>query len=163
MCDDLSNKEIATRLRIEVATVKNHVHNVLEKLRVHRRAEAVRLLGRIPPIDRSPSGFPTLTKRRWSAFLHHPFFQDSEHGGADLQSAPKSKSNPVIYSHSGGRTTECSLTHAGFHDHVRSRASTISRSSGWARLLLSPIPGLAALWQITKGDPRVTIAVVDGR
>jgi two-component system, NarL family, nitrate/nitrite response regulator NarL len=44
MCEDLSNKEIATRLGVEVATVKNHVHNVLDKLRVHRRAEAVRLL-----------------------------------------------------------------------------------------------------------------------
>jgi DNA-binding NarL/FixJ family response regulator len=46
MREDLSNKEIATRLRIEVATVKNHVHNVLDKLRVHRRAEAARLLTR---------------------------------------------------------------------------------------------------------------------
>jgi len=36
----LSNKEIAARLGIEAATVKNHVHNVLEKLQVHRRAEA---------------------------------------------------------------------------------------------------------------------------
>jgi DNA-binding NarL/FixJ family response regulator len=36
----LSNKEIAQQLGIEVATVKNHVHNVLEKLRVRRRAEA---------------------------------------------------------------------------------------------------------------------------
>jgi DNA-binding NarL/FixJ family response regulator len=36
----LSNKEIAVRLGIEVATVKNHVHNLLEKLRVRRRAEA---------------------------------------------------------------------------------------------------------------------------
>lgn len=44
ICEDLSNKEIATRLGIEVATVKNHVHNLLDKLRVHRRAEAVRLL-----------------------------------------------------------------------------------------------------------------------
>ena len=43
---DLSNKEIATRLRIEVATVKNHVHNVLDKLQVHRRSDAARLLGR---------------------------------------------------------------------------------------------------------------------
>jgi two-component system nitrate/nitrite response regulator NarL len=42
--EDLSNKEIATRLRIEVATVKNHVHSVLDKLGVHRRAEAARLL-----------------------------------------------------------------------------------------------------------------------
>jgi DNA-binding NarL/FixJ family response regulator len=46
ICDDLTNKEIATRLGIEVATVKNHVHSVLDKLRVHRRSEAVRLLGR---------------------------------------------------------------------------------------------------------------------
>jgi DNA-binding NarL/FixJ family response regulator len=46
MRDDLSNKEIATRLRIEVATVKNHVHNVLDKLRVHRRTEATKLLFR---------------------------------------------------------------------------------------------------------------------
>lgn len=46
MREDLSNKEIATRLRIEVATVKNHVHNVLDKLRVHRRSDAARLLVR---------------------------------------------------------------------------------------------------------------------
>jgi two-component system nitrate/nitrite response regulator NarL len=37
----LSNKEIATRLFIEVATVKNHVHNILEKLGVSRRLDAV--------------------------------------------------------------------------------------------------------------------------
>jgi len=44
----LSNKDIAVRLGIEVATVKNHVHNLLEKLEVHRRAQAVaRLQGRI--------------------------------------------------------------------------------------------------------------------
>ena len=42
---DLSNKEIANSLGIEVATVKNHVHNLLEKLSVHRRSEAIRLLG----------------------------------------------------------------------------------------------------------------------
>ena len=42
----LSNKEIALRLFIEVSTVKNHVHNILEKLRVTRRSEAAeRLLG----------------------------------------------------------------------------------------------------------------------
>jgi DNA-binding NarL/FixJ family response regulator len=39
----LSNKQIAARLGIEVATVKNHVHNLLGKLNVHRRSEAVRL------------------------------------------------------------------------------------------------------------------------
>jgi two-component system, NarL family, nitrate/nitrite response regulator NarL len=36
----LSNKEIAGRLQIELPTVKNHVHHILEKLGVHRRGEA---------------------------------------------------------------------------------------------------------------------------
>jgi DNA-binding NarL/FixJ family response regulator len=39
----LRNKEIARALQITVQTVKNHVHSVLEKLRVHRRRDAVRL------------------------------------------------------------------------------------------------------------------------
>ena len=39
--DGLSNKEIASALHIEVATVKNHVHNILEKLGVDHRTEAV--------------------------------------------------------------------------------------------------------------------------
>jgi DNA-binding NarL/FixJ family response regulator len=41
---ELSNKEIATRLRIEVATVKNHVHKVLEKLNAHSRFQVQRAL-----------------------------------------------------------------------------------------------------------------------
>jgi two-component system nitrate/nitrite response regulator NarL len=36
----LSNKEIARQLHIELPTVKNHVHRILEKFGVHRRAEA---------------------------------------------------------------------------------------------------------------------------
>jgi two-component system nitrate/nitrite response regulator NarL len=40
----LTNKEIASRLSIEVATVKNHVHNILEKLGVHRRKDAAACL-----------------------------------------------------------------------------------------------------------------------
>ena len=36
-----SNKRIAAQLHIEVPTVKHHVHNIFEKLRVHTRAEAV--------------------------------------------------------------------------------------------------------------------------
>jgi DNA-binding NarL/FixJ family response regulator len=44
MREDLSNKEIAMRLHIEVATVKNHVHNVLDKLQVRRRSDAARML-----------------------------------------------------------------------------------------------------------------------
>jgi two-component system, NarL family, nitrate/nitrite response regulator NarL len=38
--EGLSNKEIAQRLVIEVPTVKNHVHHILEKLQVHRRSQA---------------------------------------------------------------------------------------------------------------------------
>jgi two-component system, NarL family, nitrate/nitrite response regulator NarL len=38
--DALSNKEIARRLQISVSTVKNHVHNILEKSQARRRAEA---------------------------------------------------------------------------------------------------------------------------
>jgi two-component system nitrate/nitrite response regulator NarL len=36
----LSNKEIARELGISVSTVKNHVHSVLEKLRVQSRSQA---------------------------------------------------------------------------------------------------------------------------
>jgi len=40
----LTNREIATQLCIEVSTVKNHVHNILEKLNVHRRSQAAAIL-----------------------------------------------------------------------------------------------------------------------
>jgi DNA-binding NarL/FixJ family response regulator len=38
--EGLSNRQIAARLCIEVATVKNHVHHILEKLQVASRSEA---------------------------------------------------------------------------------------------------------------------------
>jgi len=41
-----SNKEIAAELHVEVATVKNHVHNILDKLHVHRRGEIAPRLSR---------------------------------------------------------------------------------------------------------------------
>jgi DNA-binding NarL/FixJ family response regulator len=40
----LSNKEIARQLGIQATTVKNHVHNILDKLKVHRRGEAAACL-----------------------------------------------------------------------------------------------------------------------
>lgn len=43
MARGLGNKEIGRSLRVTVQTVKNHVHNVLAKLGVHRRRDAVRL------------------------------------------------------------------------------------------------------------------------
>jgi len=39
----LQNKEIALRLDISLATVRNHIHNILEKLDVHSKLEAVSL------------------------------------------------------------------------------------------------------------------------
>jgi two-component system nitrate/nitrite response regulator NarL len=51
--DGLSNKEIAATLSIELPTVKNHVHNILEKLGVGRRtqvASAARGRGEIAQI-----------------------------------------------------------------------------------------------------------------
>jgi DNA-binding NarL/FixJ family response regulator len=37
----LSNKEISRRLSIEASTAKNHIQNIMQKLGVHRRGEAV--------------------------------------------------------------------------------------------------------------------------
>ena len=39
----LQNKEIAEKLEISLATVRNHIHHVLEKLGVHSKLEAVSL------------------------------------------------------------------------------------------------------------------------
>jgi DNA-binding NarL/FixJ family response regulator len=49
----LSNKEIGSRLQISLSTVKNHLHNLLVKLGVRRRREAIRLayeLGLLPDL-----------------------------------------------------------------------------------------------------------------
>jgi two-component system, NarL family, nitrate/nitrite response regulator NarL len=52
----LSNKEIARRLGIAAVTVKNHVHNLCEKLEVHRRGAA---LARLRSLLRAQSLSPT--------------------------------------------------------------------------------------------------------
>ncbi len=41
VAESLTNKEIAARLNVETQTVKNHVHNILEKLELGHRFEAV--------------------------------------------------------------------------------------------------------------------------
>ncbi|OVE80421.1 hypothetical protein BVY01_00385 [bacterium I07] len=41
VAEGLSNKEIASRLFIETQTVKNHIHNILDKLQLHNRFETV--------------------------------------------------------------------------------------------------------------------------
>jgi DNA-binding NarL/FixJ family response regulator len=49
IAEGLSNKEIASDLRIGPATVKNHVHNILEKLKVRRRAAVAALWREVAP------------------------------------------------------------------------------------------------------------------
>jgi two-component system, NarL family, nitrate/nitrite response regulator NarL len=44
IADGLSNKQIADSLYIELATARNHVHNIYGKLGVHRRTEAAALI-----------------------------------------------------------------------------------------------------------------------
>lgn len=44
----MSNKEIASDLRIGPSTVKNHVHSILEKLNVKRRSAIVHQLSELP-------------------------------------------------------------------------------------------------------------------
>jgi two-component system nitrate/nitrite response regulator NarL len=63
----LSNKAIAARLHVELATVKNHVHNILDKLQVRRRGEIAARLHRPPaesPIRLALDGTGTVNMRR---------------------------------------------------------------------------------------------------
>jgi DNA-binding CsgD family transcriptional regulator len=43
VAEGLQNKEIAQKLELSVATVRNHIHNILNKLGVHSKLEAVSL------------------------------------------------------------------------------------------------------------------------
>jgi DNA-binding NarL/FixJ family response regulator len=51
----LSNKEIGNELCLSVATVKHHVHHVLEKLKLPRRAQVMRRVRDAPWIARAAS------------------------------------------------------------------------------------------------------------
>lgn len=51
----LSNKEIGNELCLSVATVKHHVHHILEKLKLPRRAQAMRKVRESPWLARIPT------------------------------------------------------------------------------------------------------------
>ena len=60
ICAGLSNKEIARRLNIGLATTKSHVHSLLGKLKLQRRTQAALWLHqRQEPASRPLSGLPT--------------------------------------------------------------------------------------------------------
>jgi two-component system nitrate/nitrite response regulator NarL len=43
IAEDLSNKQIASTLHVALSTVKNHIHNVMQKLHTSRRSEIAAL------------------------------------------------------------------------------------------------------------------------
>ena len=53
--EGLSNKQIARRLSVSLYTVKNHVHNILDKLQVQSRHEAADLAHRRRLVGRGPA------------------------------------------------------------------------------------------------------------
>jgi two-component system nitrate/nitrite response regulator NarL len=55
----LSNKEIARELSLSVPTIKHHVHNILEKLNIARRAQAMRRVRDAPWIVSPPRTMPS--------------------------------------------------------------------------------------------------------
>lgn len=52
--EGLSNKEIASKLSLSISTVKHHVHHILHKLRLCRRAQAMRRVREAPWLAASP-------------------------------------------------------------------------------------------------------------
>jgi len=67
VAEGLANKEIARELRIQNATVKNHIHSILSKLQVRHRGEAAaRVRGTVerPPISEGISTAPMPSQRR---------------------------------------------------------------------------------------------------
>ena len=56
LADGLSNKLIARRLQVALATVKNHVHSILEKWECQSRGEAAARYRKQVPHDAKPNG-----------------------------------------------------------------------------------------------------------
>ena len=60
----LQNKEVAQKLGLSLATVRNHVHNILDKLGVHSKLEAVSLAFRKGWVSGDVPGTPLAHSRR---------------------------------------------------------------------------------------------------
>ena len=60
----LQNKEVAHRLGLSLATVRNHVHNILDKLGVHSKLEAVSLAFRNGWVSGEVPGTPIAQAKR---------------------------------------------------------------------------------------------------
>ena len=67
MTQGLSNKEIARQLRIQNATVKNHIHSILAKLHVRRRGEVAARMNGSALLS---SGVPSPQHRHLLGFPH---------------------------------------------------------------------------------------------
>jgi DNA-binding NarL/FixJ family response regulator len=59
VAEGLGNREIGKRLFISENTVKNHIRNILEKLQLHSRMEAVMYAMREKLFDMPDAGPPT--------------------------------------------------------------------------------------------------------
>ena len=70
-----TNREIADRMQIEAGTVKSHVHNVMRKLGVSRRAQVA---GRIRRDPRSPNWPPRSGHRGYAWNVAGPGYSPSE-------------------------------------------------------------------------------------
>lgn len=60
----LSNKEIARELAISLSTVKHHVHNILDKLQLQRRSQAMRRVRDAPWLVAAPEATRARREKR---------------------------------------------------------------------------------------------------
>jgi two-component system, NarL family, nitrate/nitrite response regulator NarL len=112
----LTNKEIARQLGIEAATVKNHIHNICQKLNVHRRGEAtariraslsrgapMRVSGDMPMRAPAPDSLPAPKRAadqkpaaRNGNHVGHPWDAGAAQlGGVAIASAPSEAKSPI--------------------------------------------------------------------
>jgi DNA-binding NarL/FixJ family response regulator len=74
-----SNKEIADVLHLSISTVKNHVHNILGKLRVTRRRDAMRWAHMVGLVETSFPAFARVLDKGFTS-LQLPYPADGSNG-----------------------------------------------------------------------------------